>query len=403
MKKQFKAIASLALALVLVLGLAACAGGGDTGGTGTQGSAGGDSDTPPAATSGEVLILGNPQPLSGINAQVGRATTQAIELAVEHINENGGFNGVPLRLINYDDENSPEVAVRVAQMMLQQDNVDLIIGTLLSSNLMATGDMFEEAGILTIGNGNGPSFMEQGWEFMFRAGPNLGFAMPTVAQMMQDEGFQRVAVIHGLDDATRSSAEAFFDNAARLGLEIVATEQYVDGDADFAGQIVTMLNANPDAILISANGPTFPLITRQLRLMDWDGPIFNREAPPADAVEVAGDAIEGVIFVYPYITYEYPEQSDDPVMVEFLQKFYEFHGEMPFHDCAFRAWDAMMAMWEASRIAGANDSESLRQAMHQVQFRGLGGDLDFTNGDGEGRPTFRAWVMRDGRPVPFGS
>ena len=391
MKGRIKAIVALALAAMLVLGLVACGGGSGSGGGGGT-----------AAAEGEYIILGNPQPLSGINAQVGRATTQAIELAVHHINENGGFNGVPLRLINYDDENSPEVAVRVAQRMLMEDNVDLIIGTLLSSNLMATGDMFEEAGILTIGNGNGPSFMEQGWDFMFRAGPNLGFAMPTVADMMLAEGWTRAAVIHGLDDATRSSAEAFMENAERVGIEVVAIETYIDGDAVFPGQIASMLGANPDVILISANGPTFPLITRELRLADYTGPIFNREAPPADAVEVAGDAIEGVIFVYPYITYEYPGQADDPVMVEFLEKFYDFHGEMPFHDCAYRAWDAMMAMWEASRIAGANDSESLRQAMHQVQIRGLGGYLDFTGGNGEGMPLFRAWTMSGGRPAPFG-
>ena len=107
------------------------------------------------------------------------------------------------------------------------------------------------------------------------------------------------------------------------------------------------------------------------------------------------------MYVYPYNVYDYPEQATDPMMVEFLQMFYDFHGVMPFHDCAFRAWDAMMVMWEASRIAGSNDSESMRQAMHQVQIRALGGYLDFTRGDGEGHPQFHTWIMRDGRPALF--
>ena len=392
--KKFKSVTATALALFLAFGMAACSG--ETTGT-TSTAAGGE----PAE--GEFLLIGNPQPLSGIHAQVGNATTQAVELAIEYVNENGGFNGVPLRLVNYDDQGSPEVAVQLAHRMLQQDNVDLIIGTLLSSNLMATGDIFENAGILVMGNGTSPTLMDQGWEFMFRVAPNNGFAMPAKIDIAIQEGWMRAAVIHGLDDATRSGAEAFIEISGERGVEIVAVESYIDGDTDFAGQLARIINADADVVFVSASGPIFPLIVRQLRLMDYDGQIFFREAPTADAVEVAGEALEGVMFVYPYITYDYPEQADDPYMVEFLQRFLERHGEMPFHDAAYRAWDAVLAMREASRIAGSNDSEAMRQAMHQVQFRGLGGNIDFTTGDREGRPDFRVWTIRDGRPVPYGS
>ena len=396
--RNFKKIAALALALSMILALVACGGPAATPAPNTAATPTPTVSGEPAAQ--EYVVIGNAQPLSGVEAQVGRATTQGVELAVKHINENGGLNGVPIRLINYDDQGTPEVAVQVAQRMLHQDNVDLIMGTLLSSNLMAIGDIIEEAGLLIMGTGTSPVLISQGWENMFRVAPNGGFSMPVKAQMAADAGWNKLAVFHGMDDSTKSGAAVFSEAAQALGLEIVATEIYADGDTDFAGQLARIIAANPDAVLLATNGPTFPLAVRQLRLMDYTGHVFFREAPTTDAVNLAGDAIDGVMFVYPYITYEFPEQADDPVMVEFLQKFYAEYGEMPFHDVSYRAWDGMMAIWEASKIAGSNDSASLIEAMHSVQFRGLGGNIDFTNGDREGHPTFRGWSLQEGRPVP---
>jgi len=409
--KKFKLLAALLLAMVLVLGLVAC---GNDDAPATADTAAPDAAAPDAPDAGDdngdapppaegYLIIGNPQPLSGINAQVGQTTTNAAIMAVEHINEvYGGFNGQLIQLINYDDQNTPEVAVQVAQRMLVDDQVDLVLGTLLSSNLMATGDMFEEAGILVMGNGTSPTLLIEGWETMFRVAPNNGEAMPALIGMAIDNGWSTAALIHGLDDATRSAGEAFTEAAEGAGITMVATETYIDGDVDFAGQIASIMAADPDFLFMSTNGPTFPLVVNQLRLMDFEGGLFFRESPTADAIAIAGQNMDGIMFVYPYNVYDYPEQAEDPLMQEFLARYYERWGEMPFHDAAYRAWDAMMAMLHASRIAGSNDSASMIEAMHQVHFRGLGGYLDFRGGDNEAHPQFRVWEMQGGRPVAVG-
>ena len=53
----------------------------------------------------------------------------------------------------------------------------------------------------------------------------------------------------------------------------------------------------------------------------------------------------------------------------------------------------MMAMWEASKIAGSNDSTALRDATHKVKIEGLGGTLDYTKGDREGYSAFNSFVL----------
>jgi len=104
-----------------------------------------------------------------------------------------------------------------------------------------------------------------------------------------------------------------------------------------------------------------------------------------------------IAFVYPYVPYNDVSECTIPIMVEFLNKYVAEYGSCPTHESAYRAWDTMMAMWEASKIAGANDSESMREATHKVKIEGLGGQLDYTNGDREGYASFYTFILVEGK------
>lgn len=82
--------------------------------------------------------------------------------------------------------------------------------------------------------------------------------------------------------------------------------------------------------------------------------------------------------------------------------FYDEYGEMPYHDCAYRSWDAMMVLAEAARIAGSNESEAMRDAVSQIKdFKVLGGVLDFTDKSGEGLHTLNTYIVLDGKYADF--
>ena len=74
---------------------------------------------------------------------------------------------------------------------------------------------------------------------------------------------------------------------------------------------------------------------------------------------------------------------------------------MPQHETAYRAWDTTMVLYEAAKIAGSNDSEALREATHKVQIDGLGGKIDFTNGDREAYSSFNVFIKMDNQDLLF--
>ena len=130
MKKMRRGFA-LAMASAMVL-LTAC--GGSQGASGSAAPAdtqagkdtGAAADTTAAAASGDVIKIGCPQPLTGTNALVGDTTVKAAQLAVKQINEQGGLLGRQVELVVYDDQASPEEAVKIATKLIEVDKVDVV-------------------------------------------------------------------------------------------------------------------------------------------------------------------------------------------------------------------------------------------------------------------------------------
>ena len=75
---------------------------------------------------------------------------------------------------------------------------------------------------------------------------------------------------------------------------------------------------------------------------------------------------------------------------------------MPYHDCAYRAYDSMMVLKKAIEIAGDTDGEAVKNAILTIKdFETLGGIQDFTKGDGEGMSleNFKPWIVWGGLQI----
>ena len=163
-----------------------------------------------------------------------------------------------------------------------------------------------------------------------------------------------------------------------------------------------MINTEPDAVFCSTNGPTHAIFAKQLRQLGYNNLSFNREGIPLDTIDVAGEAADYWVFSYPYVLYETPEEAPDPDMQAFLQLYLDEYGEMPYHDCAYRSWDAMMVFWEASKIAESNDGDAIKESINKIEgFKSLGGELDFTDGTREGLHTLNDYIIIDGKYEDF--
>lgn len=398
---KLKKFISFLLVVAISLFFAGCNGGSTNNNSSKNTSSENSSETSTSANS-KTFKLGAFLQLTGGNSAYGNEAKNAIELAIDEINKQGGFNGQQIEFVLYDTQGSAEEAVKIVTKLIETDKVNAAIGSVNSAEVLAAAGYLNEAGIITFGLGTSPTWMEKDWPFVFRAAMNNKTAAPLTADMLVKLGLKSVGIFKGQDDASLSTAKAFSDACTERGIKVVAEESYDAGDTDFSAQVANILNADPQTVYISVIGETGPLIVKQLRQYGYNGIIFDKESFMMSQIAIAGEeAANYIAFANPYVTYRTIEECDIPIMREFLQKYSDKYGKLPATDSAYRGWDTMMVLWEASKIAGSNDSDALRQAVHKVKIPGLGGTLDYTKGDREGYSIFNTFILVNGKNVLF--
>ncbi len=337
--------------------------------------------------------------LSGNNAEAGNNAKNGIDLAVQYINENGGFNGANVVVEHFDTTGSTEEAVKVVQKVIEGGNADAIIGSVNSNEVSACISYINDAKIYNFGLGTSATWMaDESMIYTFRASANNNRIAPLDVDMIKELGFDDCAIISGTDDTGKSTADAFEAACAEKGVTVTTRQECDTADTDFTGQITQILATDPDIVFLSLIGDTFGPFVKQLRNMGYKGMLACKECFSTAYQEVAGPENSNYIaFVYPYVPYNSVDECNIPIMKAMLEKYFAAYGKCPTHESAYRGWDTMMAMWEASKIAGSNEDEALREATSKVKIDGLGGTLDYTKGDREGYSAFNSFILVDGQ------
>jgi branched-chain amino acid transport system substrate-binding protein len=88
----------------------------------------------------------------------------------------------------------------------------------------------------------------------------------------------------------------FKNQAVPMGITLVDEERFARPDTSVAGQVLKLVAANPDAILIGASGTAAALPQSALRERGYKGLIYQTHgAASMDFIRIAGPAAEGVI------------------------------------------------------------------------------------------------------------
>ena len=393
-----KKILAILLALVMILSVTACAAPAAEEAPAVEEA---PAEEAVVEASADVFRISTYLQLSGNNAEAGNNAKNGIDLAVEQINANGGFNGAQVVVTHYDTTGSTEEAVKVVQKVLENNAADAIIGSVNSNEVSACISYINDAKVYNFGLGTSATWMaDESMIYTFRASCNNNRIAPLDVDMVKQLGYDTCAIISGTDDTGKSTADAFEAACAEKGVTVTTRQECDSADTDFSGQITQILATDPDIIFMSLIGDTFGPFVKQLRNMGYTGMIGCKECFSTAYQEVAGAENSNYIcYVYPYVPYNTVEECDIPIMKNMISLYNDAYGKTPTHESAYRGWDTMMAMWEASKIAGANDSESLREAQHQVKIDGLGGTLDYTKGDREGYSAFNTFVLVDGQNI----
>src|SRR5690554_4042229 len=91
------------------------------------------------------IRLGSVRPETGSGAVFGNSLADGLNFGVDVVNEQGGILGCQVEIIAYDSQSTPANAATLTQRLITQDNVQLVIGSSISTETLAMMEITENA------------------------------------------------------------------------------------------------------------------------------------------------------------------------------------------------------------------------------------------------------------------
>lgn len=337
----------------------------------------------------DTIRIGLNVELTGDAPKVGEHSRVAAEMFVEEINAAGGIEidgeMKQLQLVIEDDNGTAEGAVAVANKLITQDSVLLMVGPNRSAAAVPAGEVANNLStpMITPWSTNPNTTLNRPW--VFRAAFLDPFQGPVVANFATEEfGAESACVLFNVaDDYSAGIAENFrtaWDEAHGAG-SVVAYESFTTDDDDFSAQLTNIGAAGCDIFFTPQYYNEVPLIVEQAQALGLEMPIVGSDSwGDPQLLELCGSDCDGYFFSSHYVA-----SGATGATKEFIDKFEARHSETP-SDVAALTWDSMLLVAQALRNCGtltgnlADDRTCVRDGMGEIaDFDGITGTMTFND------------------------
>ncbi len=219
-----------------------------------------DGETKAVTAEAGTIRIGVLASLTGALESYGKQTQRGFDLGVEYAT--GGtmeVNGKKIEIVYEDTETKPEVAVQKATKLLEDDQVDFLVGSSSSGDTLAVLPLAEEyEKIMVVEPAVADSITGSEFnEYIFRTGRNSSQDAYAAAAAIAGDGV-KIATFAPDYSFGWDGVDAFKTAAEKLGAEIVL-EEYADPAAtDFTSNLQKVIDAKPDYLFVVWAGANSP-------------------------------------------------------------------------------------------------------------------------------------------------
>ncbi|MBN1623171.1 MAG: ABC transporter substrate-binding protein [Clostridia bacterium] len=357
----------------------------------------GDKAEEPGEVAG-VIKIGVAAPITGNFAEYGKGFDVATQMAADKINAAGGINGKTLELVVMDSKGDAKEATDIARKFTEDSEIIGVVGDFSSTCCMATAPIYTEAKMVQLSpTASHPDYAGMS-EYMFGVMGRQDAEGPFVAQYLAAKylGAEKLAIIYLNNDWGVSAQSNIVKGADEIGLDIVALENFVDGEKDFTATLTKIRQTNPDTICLVMFYNEVSIIAKQIAQMGWDDVQICALGPGTSEqiIELGGADVEGIATSTPFYVTE-----SDPVAWAFKTEFESKAGfTLNVHSAC--AYDAVMMMAKAIENLGDNASrEAIAGELASMKdFVGITGPIIFT-ADGDVFRKYKIAQIEDGQWV----
>jgi branched-chain amino acid transport system substrate-binding protein len=313
---------------------------------------------------------------------------RAAELAVKEINAQGGVRGRRLALRIMDDSARPDVAIRMAQELVDDPSIVAVVGHLTSSTSLAAGRVYGEARrpVVMISPSASSPDLSGVSPYVFRVCPtDLSHGAQLARYARQTLGARRAGVIYVDDDYGRGLRLSFAAEFRRLGGVVTEEDPALSTTPSLEPYLSRMRGeGGVDVLMLATERGGAELALREMTRIGARWPAVGGDA--LTGIEAAGPIAEGVRLSSAYLP-DRPGERNAQFVAAYARAY---EGQRPDHRGA-AAYDIMRLLAQVIANAGT-DRRAIRDRLARTgvdvpAYDGVTGTIAFdARGDVPAKP-----------------
>jgi urea ABC transporter urea binding protein len=321
---------------------------------------------------GEPIKVGVLHSLSGTMENSERVVANAVQFALDEVNQAGGVLGRPVQPVVADGRSDWPTFAGQAERLIVEEKVCTVFGCWTSASRKTVKPIFEQHDHLLIypvqyeGLETSPNIIYMG------AAPNQQI-LPAIEWALTSLHKKRFFLV-GSDYVFPRAAHAIIkDQLGRAGVQVVGEAYLPLGSQKVEAVIAALTQAKPDMILNTINGDSNTAFFRALRaagIKPANIPTLSFSVGEQELRSLTGAEVEG-----DYAAWTYFQSLDTPENTEFVRRFQEKYPQQSITDPMETAYIAVKLWAAAVNEAQSLDPKKIRRALLNQHLKGPCGEV----------------------------
>ncbi len=265
------------------------------------------------------------------------------------------IGGKKVNYIILDDASDTTNAVANTRKLLTENKVDVIIGSTTTPNSLAMIDVAAEARTPMISMAASARIvepMDDKKRWVFKTPQNDSMMAQAIIEHMAANNIKTVGFIGFADAYGEGWFQEFSKVAEAKGIKMVVNERYSRTDTAVTGQVLKIIGARPDAVLVAGSGTPAALPQKTLAERGYKGAMYQTHGVAnADFLRVGGKDVEGTFLPAGPVLVADQLPDAHPVKrsaMNYIRLYEGAHGKGSVSTFGAHAWDAGALMAAAA-------------------------------------------------------
>jgi len=357
---------------------------------------------------GEAYHLGVNLAITGTGALYCKDGVDAIKLAVDEINAQGGFLGKhPVELFIRDTQTKPDIAVREAKDLILRDKVRTILGTYSSACAAAIKPVAKEYKVLHIpAISNSENITQVNFSpYTYQVVPNSYMQAKAVvlgvAELAKKKGWKNYVTIASDYEWGRSTQNNTVALLKQMAPELKLKKEFWPrlGETQFTSYITAIMGQKPDFVIGSIASKDNVAWIKQAKAYGF----FDKIPYPGSLISVSELILQSKTLTRGMVGLcraPFFAHLDVPMMADFVKNFKAKYNRYP-SDWAVMEYDAVYVLKQGIEKAASIDSEKVKDALKGATVDTTRGKLFFRDIDNQLSCSSYIGVVADDPAYPF--